>query len=178
MHHFFSIFFLKCIYVNLLFFLFLAWYYYLVWIYHTGFPCGSAGIICLQWGRPGFGPWVGKIPSRRKQLPTPVFWPGEFHGLYSPWGHKESDMTERLSLSLWIYHNLFIYFLMDVQLDCFHFFLYAWSCYERISLVSDIYSCFSQYISRSVFGGLRIGEYLNLSESISLFSKGLYNSKC
>ena len=25
-----------------------------------------------------------------------VFWPGEFHGVYSPWGHKESDMTERL----------------------------------------------------------------------------------
>ena len=24
-------------------------------------------------------------------------WPGEFHGLYSPWGHKESDMTEWLS---------------------------------------------------------------------------------
>ena len=22
------------------------------------------------------------------------FWPGEFHGLYSPWGHKESDTTE------------------------------------------------------------------------------------
>ena len=44
--------------------------------------------------------WVGKIPWRREQLPTPVFLPGEFHGLYSPWGHKESDMTERLSLSL------------------------------------------------------------------------------
>ena len=25
---------------------------------------------------------------------TPAFWPGEFHGLYSSWGHKESDMTE------------------------------------------------------------------------------------
>ena len=37
---------------------------------------------------------------RRERLPTPVFWPGEFHGLYSPWGCKESDMTERLSLSL------------------------------------------------------------------------------
>jgi len=37
---------------------------------------------------------------RREQLPTPVFWPGEFQGLYSPWGRKESDMTERLSLSL------------------------------------------------------------------------------
>jgi len=30
---------------------------------------------------------------------TPVFWPEEFHGLYSPWGRKESNMTERLSLS-------------------------------------------------------------------------------
>ena len=34
-----------------------------------------------------------------RRIPTPVFWPGEFHGLYNPWGHKESDMTERLSLS-------------------------------------------------------------------------------
>ena len=24
--------------------------------------------------------WVGKIPWRRERLPTPVFWPGEFHG--------------------------------------------------------------------------------------------------
>ena len=28
-------------------------------------------------------------------LCTPVFWPGEFHGLYVyPWGHKESDTPE------------------------------------------------------------------------------------
>ena len=39
------------------------------------------------------------MPWRREKLPTPVFWPGEFHRLYSPWGHKESDTTERLSLS-------------------------------------------------------------------------------
>ena len=45
-----------------------------------------------------FNPWVGKIPWRREQLPIPVFWPGEFHGLYSPWGHKKLDMTEWLSL--------------------------------------------------------------------------------
>ena len=43
--------------------------------------------------------WVGKIPWRREQLPTPVFWPQEFHGLYSPWDGKESDRTEQLSLS-------------------------------------------------------------------------------
>ena len=40
--------------------------------------------------------WEGLL--RREQLPTPVSWPGEFHGLYSPWGCKESDTTERLSL--------------------------------------------------------------------------------
>ena len=33
---------------------------------------------------------------RRERLPTLVCWPGEFHGWYSPWGCKESDMTERL----------------------------------------------------------------------------------
>ena len=44
-------------------------------------------------------PWVRKIPWRREWLLTPVFWPGEFHGLYSPWGHKELDTPERLSLS-------------------------------------------------------------------------------
>ena len=44
-------------------------------------------------------PWVGKIPWRREWEPTLVFSPGEFHGQrslvgYSPWGHKESGMTE------------------------------------------------------------------------------------
>ena len=51
--------------------------------------------------RPGFNPWVEKIPWRRKQQPTPVFLPWESHGWrslvgYSPWGHKELDTTERL----------------------------------------------------------------------------------
>ena len=50
--------------------------------------------------------WVGKILWRRERLPSPGFWPGEFHGLYGPWGCKESDMTEQLSL-----HNLIINFL-------------------------------------------------------------------
>ena len=45
--------------------------------------------------------WVRKIPWRREKLPTPVFWPGKLNGLYSLY-HKESDMTEQLSLSsLW-----------------------------------------------------------------------------
>ena len=48
---------------------------------------------------------VRKIPWRREWQPTTVFLPGELHGQksqvgYSPWGHKELDTTERLSLSL------------------------------------------------------------------------------
>ena len=46
---------------------------------------------------------MGKISWRREWLPTPVFLPGEFHGQkslqgYSPWGYKELNMTERLTL--------------------------------------------------------------------------------
>ena len=47
-------------------------------------------------------PGPGKIPWSRKWQLTPVFLPGESQGQrsmagYSPWGHKESDTTERLS---------------------------------------------------------------------------------
>ena len=48
-------------------------------------------------GKPGFNPWVGKI-WRSEQLPTPALCPREFLGQYSPWSHKESDMTEQLLL--------------------------------------------------------------------------------
>ena len=48
--------------------------------------------------------WVGNISGRRK-MATPVFLPEKSHGQrslvgYSPWGHKESDTTKRLSPTL------------------------------------------------------------------------------
>ena len=51
----------------------------------------------------GLDPWVRKIPWRRAQQPSPVFVPEEFLGQrslvgYSPWGCKESDMTEHTHL--------------------------------------------------------------------------------
>ena len=54
--------------------------------------------------RCGFNPWVSKIPWRRKWQPVPVFLLGKSHGQrtlvgYSPWGLKELDTTERLTLS-------------------------------------------------------------------------------
>ena len=41
-----------------------------------------------------FDPWVGKIPWGGHGNPL------QYSGLESPWGHKESDMTEQLSLHL------------------------------------------------------------------------------
>ena len=53
--------------------------------------------------RLGLNPWVRRITWGKKWQPIPVFLPGKFHGQehpvdYSPWGRKESDMTEGLSM--------------------------------------------------------------------------------
>ena len=75
-------------------------------ISRLGFPAGSDGTESAYNTRDSltFNPWVGKTPWRRAWQLTPVFWPGEFPGQrslvgYSPWRHKESDTTERLTLS-------------------------------------------------------------------------------
>ena len=57
--------------------------------------------VCPQCGRPGFDPWVGKIPWRRKGQSTPVLLPRKSYGQrslvgYSPWGCKGSDTTRLL----------------------------------------------------------------------------------
>ena len=57
-----------------------------------GFPCGSAGKeSACNAGDLGLIPGLGRFPWRRERPPTPVFWPGEFHGLYGPWSRKKSD---------------------------------------------------------------------------------------
>ena len=75
-------------------------------------PAGFRGVRALPWrlsrqrihpqcGRPGFGPWVERIPWRRAWQPTPVFLPGESPwteepgGLHSPRGCKQLGTTER-----------------------------------------------------------------------------------
>ena len=46
--------------------------------------------------------WVQSLgwedPLEKGKATPSVFWPREFHVLYSPWGHKESDTTEQLLL--------------------------------------------------------------------------------
>ena len=73
--------------------------------------------------------WVPSMgwedPLEKRKATTPVFWPGEYHELHSPWGCKELDKTEQISLShlteyvetlcfldefLW-YHNIHLHIL-------------------------------------------------------------------
>ena len=85
--------------------------------YLVGWCVNLAGHTCwlrwwwihLQYRRPGFNPWVGKIPQRGKWQPTPVFLPGEFHGQrslggYGPWSWKESDWQNSATNTLTFIH--------------------------------------------------------------------------
>ena len=72
-------------------------------IRHCGLPWRlSRKESACQCRRCGFDPWVRKIPWRTKWQPIPVFLPEKSHGQrslvgYSPWGCKESDITEPLN---------------------------------------------------------------------------------
>ena len=71
-----------------------------------GLPCWFSGkestCQCKRKKRCGFHPWVRQMPWSRKWQPIPVFLSEKFHRQrslvgYSPYGSKESDMTEQLS---------------------------------------------------------------------------------
>ena len=92
---------------------------------------------------PGFDPRLRKIPWRRKWQPTPVLLLGKSHGWrslvgYSPWGHKESDMTEQHHLGCF---KLFHSSLMHIW---FHFqpfssvlkFFYSFYIYVFLKLIN------------------------------------------
>ena len=62
-------------------------------------PGAQPGASPLPEAAPRLPSAARKIPCRRAWQPTPVFLPGESHGQrnlvgYSPWGRKESDMTD------------------------------------------------------------------------------------
>ena len=78
-----------------------------------------------------------KTPWRRERLPTPVFWPGEFHGErslagYGPCGCRESDITEWLSL----FHLYFGALCRPMATNSLHVWLnqYLW-CRSSFSLL-------------------------------------------
>ena len=89
-----------------------------------GFPCGSAGKESAH----NAGD-LGLIPWRRERLPTPVFWPGEFHGLYSP-----SIAKSRTRLSNFHFH------FQDFIDTCVYIYIYMYL---------DMYVC--EYIGMQVY---------------------------
>ena len=79
-------------------------YIYIWWLRRLG--------VCLQCGRPGFDPWVGKIPGEGNGNPLRYSClenPMDREGLvgYSPWGHKELDTTEQFHFSLFIQQTFY-----------------------------------------------------------------------
>ena len=70
----------------------------------VGFPKWLTGKeSTCQCRRRGFDSWVRKIPWSRKWQPTIVFLPEKSHRQrslvgYSPWGCRESDTTEQMSM--------------------------------------------------------------------------------
>jgi len=106
--------------------------------------------VCLQCERPGFDPWVGKIPRRRKWQPTPLLlalkipWTEELGAGSGPWGRRESGTTE------WLH---------------FHF-LYCW-------VLRDFYSFWNQ-VSYQLCCFLPLGFFLSFSDCV-LWRTKFYN---
>ena len=105
--------------------------------------------------------WKTRVPSlawedppEKEMQPTPVFLLGKFHGWrslvgYRPWGHKESDMTERL-------HFL-----------SFSFFLTVWTFISKVMfLLFNMLSVFS-CVSFQIF--LCKYTYINICMYVSFF---------
>ena len=82
--------------------------------------------LCLQRRRPGFSPWVGKTPWRRKWLATPICLPKDSYRqrsleCYSTWGHKGQTWLKWLTINTSI--EVFQLFWVN-YLQVFHSFRY------------------------------------------------------
>ena len=99
--------------------------------------------VCLQCGRPGFDPWVGKILWRRQWQPTPGQLPGKSHGWkslvgYSPWGSQR--VRHDWATSLLIFHQMDITYLIETVTQ--------W----RLSLVLPLYTISPNSSCRAIRG--------------------------
>ena len=102
-----------------------------------------------QCRKPGFDPWVGKMPWRRAWQPTLVFWPGEAQRPrilvgHSPQHRKEADMTkvtevaciylaDYLLLCLFVFLSfltwtIFQKYLLNLLQYCFYFMFWFFGC--------------------------------------------------
>ena len=152
----------------------------------------QSGLRKHEWSGPGggLGSFSHRVKNscsslwRRKWQPTPVLLPGKFHGQrslvgYSPWGHKELDMTERLHFT-----SLLPFSLTKPLSKCLLFFLplcYPTPMVFAVFFLSYFYICLSTGKKRKaqprswelcfiwqIYQGLKLG--CSLSDS----SEGLF----
>ena len=121
------------------------------------FPSGASGeesaCQCRRRKRRGFSRSLGwEDPLEKEWLPTPVFFPGKFHGQrslvsYSPWGCKGSDTTEWLLFSNCLTTSFLSnpgtkekeLLLVFVCLFCFLPFFFSLSYSNSESLIPNLY---------------------------------------
>ena len=109
-----------------------------------GFPGGSDGKeSACNAGDLGLIPGLGRSPGEGKGYPLQLFWPGEFAGLYSPWGRKELDTTERLS-------TVYVCVMVVLLVCCFFFLL----LYCLLSFFILFSLCWAKHSITSCFVGL------------------------
>ena len=131
----------------------------------------------VQCRRPGFNPWVGKILWRRERLPTPVVWPGEFHGL---WVAK--SQTQLSDFHIHIYRDTAIYTIYaNMHID-----IYVYPCIDTYVYVykhmhTYIYTQICTYASTHIYDRWLIIQYFSLNftqtAKINAYCNNLNNRK-
>ena len=112
----------------------------------------------LQCRRPGFDPWVEKIPWRRKWQPTLVFSPEKSHGWrslvgYSPWDCKESDMTDQFERALrkhFLHTVLYTYIHIYMHTNITYIYTYIHTHTYNLCVYIYVYSQF-HYMYETIF---------------------------
>ena len=141
------------------------------------FPGGSDGKSgCLQCGRPGFDPWIGKIPWRRKWQPTPVLLPGKsvdggawwtaVHGVA-----KSHTQLGDFTFTFWaftFFHFHFLSFSMSASLSALG---YCVKCHLKLGIIrgSDYWGLLYAKPLALYFSVLSVASFIG-----SLFSSMLY----
>ena len=101
----------------------------------------------------GFDPWVRKILWSRKWKPSQVFLPGKSRSLagYSPWSHKEWDMTERACVYAHTHththshtHTHTLSLSLSLSAVCYHSIILICNYWVVVCLLSQVLSSLRQ----------------------------------
>ena len=141
---------------------------------HWCFPCGVSGKESTCQSRRSkrrvFDPWVGKNLRSGKWQSTPVFLSGEFHGQRSlegcsPWGRKELDTTEQLTLAYFFHFHL-LSFNSSFSHFCFLYYGFPQASQNFCKITIILYSMLSKKLKSVTHTCFVRGQRSQLPESV------------